>query len=233
MPQEQTQTEDNAPATLDRRDNAAKMTAVDELLGINAEESVTPERAEPDAEGEQSLSKMLAEAEKAATDAGVHVLWVNSDATTFRADEQFDAAICLCEGAFGLLDIEDDPEEHHRAILRNINAALPVGASFLMTTLNGYRKIRAITQENVNNGEFDPVTMVHLVTEEWDLPDGKKSVTYKERLYILPELVRLFESEGFHVEHVWGGTAGNWGRREIDLDEMEVMIVARKDGVGM
>ena len=175
-------------------------------------------------------SGMLAEAEKAATEAGVHVLWVNSDATTFRADEQLDAAICLCEGAFGLLDIEDDPEEHHRAILRNINAALPVGASFLMTTLNGYRKIRAITQENVSSGEFDPVTMVHLVTEEWDLPDGKRSVTYKERLYILPELVRLFESEGFHVEHVWGGTAGNWGRRKIDLDEMEVMIVARKDG---
>ena len=64
MPQEQTQTDDNAPATLDRRDNAAKMTAVDELLGINAEESAKPERAEPDAEGEQSLSKMLAEAEK-------------------------------------------------------------------------------------------------------------------------------------------------------------------------
>ena len=173
-------------------------------------------------------SGMLAEAEKAAADVGVHVQWVNSDATTFKSDEQFDAAICLCEGAFGLLDVEDDPEQHHSAILRNINAALPVGASFLMTTLNGYRKIRAITQENVDSGEFDPVTMVHHVTEEWDIPDGKRSMAYKERLYIPPELVRLFESEGFRVEHIWGGTAGNWGRRKINLDEIEVMIVAKK-----
>ena len=64
MPQQQTQPDDNAPATLDRRDNAGKMTAVDELLGIDAEESVTPERVEPETEGEQSLSEMLAETEK-------------------------------------------------------------------------------------------------------------------------------------------------------------------------
>lgn len=30
------------------------------------------------------------------------------------------------------------------------------------------------------------------------------------------------------VFNTWGGTAGNWGRRPLDLDEMEVMIVACK-----
>jgi len=30
------------------------------------------------------------------------------------------------------------------------------------------------------------------------------------------------------VVSMWGGTAGNWGRRPLDLDEMEIMIVARK-----
>jgi hypothetical protein len=29
---------------------------------------------------------------------------------------------------------------------------------------------------------------------------------------------------------MWGGTAGNWGRRPLDLDEIEIMIVARKTG---
>jgi Na+-translocating ferredoxin:NAD+ oxidoreductase RnfD subunit len=29
-------------------------------------------------------------------------------------------------------------------------------------------------------------------------------------------------------KHIWGGTAGNWGRRPLDLDEMEMMVVARK-----
>jgi hypothetical protein len=27
---------------------------------------------------------------------------------------------------------------------------------------------------------------------------------------------------------MWGGTAGNWGKRTLDLDEIEIMIVARK-----
>jgi hypothetical protein len=30
------------------------------------------------------------------------------------------------------------------------------------------------------------------------------------------------------VLNIWGGTAGNWGRRALDLDEMEIMIVACK-----
>jgi hypothetical protein len=46
--------------------------------------------------------------------------------------------------------------------------------------------------------------------------------------YVPTELARLFEQVGFSVEHVWGGTAGNWGRRKIQLDEIEVMVVARK-----
>jgi hypothetical protein len=32
------------------------------------------------------------------------------------------------------------------------------------------------------------------------------------------------------VLNIWGGTAGNWGRRTIDLDEIEIMIIAQKDG---
>jgi hypothetical protein len=32
------------------------------------------------------------------------------------------------------------------------------------------------------------------------------------------------------VLNIWGGTAGNWGRRKIDLDEIEIMVVARKTG---
>ncbi len=116
-------------------------------------------------------------AEKAATAAGVSVQWVKSDAAKFTPTKRFDAAICLCEGAFGLLG-GDDADEHDRAILRNINAALHAGGSFLMTTENGYARIRAFTQED--------------------------------------------------VESVWGGTAGNWGHRKIDLDEIEVMIVATK-----
>jgi hypothetical protein len=39
-----------------------------------------------------------------------------------------------------------------------------------------------------------------------------------------------FRMAGISVLNIWGGTAGNWGRRSLDLDEMEIMIVACKTG---
>ncbi|MBI4499167.1 MAG: methyltransferase domain-containing protein [Chloroflexi bacterium] len=171
---------------------------------------------------------MLAEAERAAREAGVTVTWIKCDATQFTATEQFDAAICLCEGAFGLLGLDDDPTAHDLTILRNLHAALLPGARLMLNALNGLAAIRQFSQEDVTSGWFDPVTMVAVLDEEWELPEGKRRVRLKERRYIPTELVALLGQAGFVVEHLWGGTAGNWGRRAIELDEIEIMAVARK-----
>ena len=173
-------------------------------------------------------SGMLAEAEKAAREANVEVELIRADAIQFTSDKLFDAAICLCEGAFSLLGSEDDPIEHDLAILRNIHAALKAGARFILTALNACRLIRQSTQEDVEKGRFDPITMVEVFTVEWDASEGRKSRQVRERSYVPTELGMLLRQAGFEVEHVWGGTAGNWGRRKILLDEMEVMVVARK-----
>ncbi len=171
---------------------------------------------------------MLTEAAKAAREAGVEVELIHADATQFTPDRLFDAAICLCEGAFSLLGSEDDPIEHDLAILFNIHAALKPEARFVLTALNACRLIRQATQEDVESGRFDPLAMVEVSTIEWDTPQGKKSRQVRERSYVPTELVLLFCQAGFEVEHIWGGTAGSWGRRRIDLDEMEIMVVARK-----
>jgi cyclopropane fatty-acyl-phospholipid synthase-like methyltransferase len=173
-------------------------------------------------------SGMLAEAERAAGEAGVEVELIHADAARFTSDKLFDAAICLCEGAFSLLGSEDDPIEHDLAILRNIRAALKPGARFILTTANACRLIRQATQEDVENGRFDPLTMVEVFTVEWDTTQGKKSLLVRDRSYVPTELVLLFRQAGFEVEHIWGGTAGNWGWRKLNLDEMEIMVVARK-----
>ncbi|HOE62924.1 MAG TPA: hypothetical protein PKW18_02630 [Candidatus Sumerlaeota bacterium] len=33
---------------------------------------------------------------------------------------------------------------------------------------------------------------------------------------------------GMSVLNMWGGTAGNWGRRALVLNEIEIMVAARK-----
>ncbi len=173
-------------------------------------------------------SQMLAEGEKAAREAGVSIEWVHTDATRFTSGEQFDAALCLCEGAFCLLGMDDDPIEHDLNILHNIHAAIKPGARLIMTTLNGCALIRQYTNEDVENSLFDPLTLCETLPVECDTPEGKMEITVRERGYLPTELGMLFRLAEFEVEHIWGGTAGNWGRRQLDLDEIEIMVVARK-----
>lgn len=173
---------------------------------------------------------MLAEASKAAETAGVQVWWIHQDATRFTSAEAFDAAICLCEGAFGLLGSSDDPYEHESAILRGMAAALKPRARLVMTVLNGLRMIREATQAQVEEGVFDPLAVTTVTAMDYEGPDGKRSLRVRERGFIPSELELLMRQAGFEVEQFWGGTAGNWRRGRPDLDEMEIMVIGRKAG---
>lgn len=168
---------------------------------------------------------MLMVAQAAAVAAEVDVSWIQSDATRFELEEPVEAAICLCEGAFGLLGEGDDELEHPAAILRNVRASITAGAPVLFTVLNGYARVRSATPEDVESGRFDPRTMVEAVA--FPPRDGHPPIPARERSFLPTELVLLFGAAGFEALHIWGGTAGNWGRRPIDLDEMELMVVAR------
>ena len=171
---------------------------------------------------------MLAQARSKAQAAGVEVQWVHGNATTFAFATPFDAAICLCEGAFNLLDPEEDGLTHDLAILRNIANALKPNAPFVLTAMNGYATIRQMTDEAVAAGQFDPATMRSQYEDEMQLPEGMVVVPIRERLFIPPEITAMLHHAGFDVLKIWGGTAGEWGQRPIKLDEIEVMFVARK-----
>lgn len=170
---------------------------------------------------------MLAEAENAAAAAGVQVEWVHSDAVTYVPEKKFDAVVCLCEGAFGLVGRDEEPLEHDMGILRRVAAALKPQGRFILTTLNAYCRIRSLTQEDVDSGRFNPVTMVEQTVDEWELPEGKKQVEVKERRYFPFELQDMFAQAGLRVDHVWGGSLGKWElRQNIQLDAIEIMVTA-------
>lgn len=171
-------------------------------------------------------SGMLAQAEKAAKEAQVSVQWVKSDATSFSLNEKFDAAICLCEGSFGLLDGSEEAIAHPLAILGNISSALKPQAKSLFTVLNGLAMIRRHTQEDVDQDSFDPLTISE-VSEHPPAP-GQDIIQVRERGFVPTEIVLLFEQAGMKVLNIWGGTAGGWNRKKINLDEIEIMIVAQK-----
>jgi 2-polyprenyl-3-methyl-5-hydroxy-6-metoxy-1,4-benzoquinol methylase len=171
---------------------------------------------------------MLSVAREKATEAGVTVSWMHADATSCSVGETFDAAICLCEGAVGLIEKGENAESHDLAIFRNIAEALKRNAPFLLTALNGYSLIRQMNDEHVLEGRFDPATMIASYQDQWDLPGGPKLMQVYERLFIAPEMVRLLQEGGFVVDNVYGGTAGHWARRPLSLDEVEAMYVCRR-----
>jgi cyclopropane fatty-acyl-phospholipid synthase-like methyltransferase len=169
---------------------------------------------------------MLEQAKAKASAAGVQILWRQDDATTFAVEEPFDGVICLCEGAFGLLGRGDDAIGQPLAILHRVAAALHHSAKCLFTVLNGFAMTRRHSNEDVTQNIFDPLSL----TERSDClssavdPDSHLG----ERGFVPTELILLFHMAGLQVLNIWGGTAGNWGRRRIDLDEMEIMVLARR-----
>jgi cyclopropane fatty-acyl-phospholipid synthase-like methyltransferase len=174
---------------------------------------------------------MLREAQRAAREAGVEsrAQFIQADATQVHFESAFDVAICLCEGAFTLLGAGADAAfTHDASILRCIHAALKPDGRLLLTALNALRTIRAATTDDVASGRFDPLTTTQTSQSE-AAPGGEPFAhALRERSYTPSELTLLLRSCGFAVEHVWGGTAGRWARRPVELDEIELMAVARK-----
>jgi hypothetical protein len=63
---------------------------------------------------------------------------------------------------------------------------------------------------------------------EYEVDGTKKKLSVCERGFAPGELLLMFRMAGFQVDHIGGGTAGNWGNRPIELDEYELMVLARK-----
>jgi len=170
-------------------------------------------------------SRMLAMAEEKARAAGVRVEWLRADATRFRLDRKFDAAVCLCEGAFGLLEAGEDAIEHPLAILCNIAECLKPGAKALFTVLNGFLMASGRMAGDASGARFDALTL----TQESEVPpaEGQPPVRVRERGFVPTELILLFRMAGMETLHIWSGTAGAWNRQPVGLDEMEIMVVAQ------
>jgi hypothetical protein len=47
--------------------------------------------------------------------------------------------------------------------------------------------------------------------------DQAVEVRVQERAFVIPELRLILQMIGFEMEHVGGGTAGNWGIRPVEF----------------
>jgi 2-polyprenyl-3-methyl-5-hydroxy-6-metoxy-1,4-benzoquinol methylase len=153
---------------------------------------------------------MISAAKKVAQEKNVQVDFRICDARELPFENEFDTALCLCEGAFGLL--ESDTENYK--ILRAVHKALKKHGIFILTTLNLFR-----------DAEFDPMTCRVAMEVEITQKDGqKKTIKCSDRSYTFPELKWVLEQLGFEV--LLG--ADPFTKEPIKYGAMELMVVSRK-----
>jgi len=179
---------------------------------------------------------MLEIARKKASAAGLDIKFLKADATVGYPEEfgfagRFDACICLCEGSLGLVSAGEEPMHQAISVFRNAACALRPGGKLVVTALSALKLVRQYNVVDIASGRFDPVNIVEwhsLFEVDPEISEDLAAQMVGEKAFTGAEIALMLKECGLKLEHIWGGTAGNWGRRTIDPDEYELMAVAAK-----
>lgn len=147
--------------------------------------------------------------------------WVRADARALPfAPASFDAAICLCQGGFGLLGGEGDV-----AAFAALAATVRPGGRLAVSAFSSYFALR-----HLEAGEsFDPAEgVLHETTEVRD-PDGVAAPFELWTTCFTPRELRLLAAtSGLRVEGLWSVGPGAYARRDPDLEHPEWLLVATR-----
>ncbi len=171
---------------------------------------------------------MLAVAKQKALAAGVEIEFIESPAQDLAIDRQYDCVLSLCEGALCLFSDDDDLWGKDMAVFAAMANHLLPGRPFLVTVLSAFRLVRSLSDEQVAAGAADLFTLTTRNLCDIEVAGKNVSVQAIERYYTPPEIVRMVNRIGLKVDNIYGGTAGNWRRGPIELDEYEFMVVGHR-----
>jgi SAM-dependent methyltransferase len=132
---------------------------------------------------------------------------------------EFDAAICLCQGAFGLMTAGEDA-----TVLAGIARALRPGGRLALSAFNAYFAVRYHDEAT-----FDADRGVaHERTEVRD-PDGRAiAVDLWTGCYTPRELRLLFDRLGLAVERMSSVEPGAYGDAAPTTESPELLVIARR-----
>lgn len=142
--------------------------------------------------------------------------------------EPFDAAISLCQGAFGLGGPSDvgDPQNlvADTAVLQGMAAALRPGGRCVVSAFSSYFQVRWLEETDT----FDAAGGVnHESAELRDLEGSRAEADLWTTCYTPRELRMIAERAGLLVDHVWSVTPGGYEMAPPTVDTHEFLLVAR------
>lgn len=141
-----------------------------------------------------------------------------SDARSLTFQSEFDAVICLCQGAFGMMtaDGEDD------AVVAGMARALRPGGQLALSAFNAYFAVRYH-----DGADFDAAKgVLHEVTEIRSESGEPRLVDLWTGCYTPRELRLLLAAHGFTVESIASVEPGAYGADPPTTETPEFLVIA-------
>ena len=148
-----------------------------------------------------------------------------ADARALTFDAEFDAAISLCQGAFGLTGGPGAPRTATAAVLAGMARALRHGGVLAVSAFSAYFMLRFLEDQDT----FDADAGVnHERTTVKDEDGAELEVDLWTTCFTPRELRQMAELSGLEVHHVWSVTPGAYGADPPSTDSPEYLLVASR-----
>ena len=142
------------------------------------------------------------------------------DARSLPFDGEFDAVICICQGAFGLMTADDQD----RTVLAGMARALRPGGRLALSAFSSYFVVK-----HWEGAEFDADTGVnHELTELRDEDGEAVPAELWTGCYTPRELRLLCDATGLHVDRLSSVEPGAYGDAPPSVDTAEFLVLAHK-----
>lgn len=152
-----------------------------------------------------------------ATEAGVAVSVFEMDARKLPFEDEFDAVMSVCEGAFGL-GVED------LTILRGMTRALRSGRRLAVSAINVFYVLSHMKE----SGKFDPATMLFKEKMIVKGIEGEEEFEMWNSCFTPRELEWIANGAGLDPESVYGVSPGEYAKSTPTFDHPEILLLARK-----
>jgi SAM-dependent methyltransferase len=152
--------------------------------------------------------------------------FVRADARTLAFDGEFDAAISLCQGAFGLCGgVPGSPIDDDLQVLQGMARAAKPGAHVAVSAFSAYFRVRYLDETvdfDAERGSY------HETMELRDLSGARVEHDGWTTCFTPRELRLTFAAVGLEVVGQWSVSPGDYARRPPDLDHYEYLTVGRR-----
>lgn len=146
--------------------------------------------------------------------------WDARDLTRAEHLREFDAVICLCQGAFGLMTAQGEDD----LVVRGMADCLKVGGRVALSAFNAYFAVKYHVEAS-----FDADTGVsHEITEVRNSLGEGLEVDLWTGCYTPRELRLLLSASEFAVESIFSVEPGAYKRVAPSVETPEFLVVARK-----